>query len=55
MRRCPLSDDQTPESVLALRRPIERRNTYELVADSLLALVRSRLDLSLARALETKA
>jgi GntR family transcriptional repressor for pyruvate dehydrogenase complex len=37
-----LSDDQTPESVLALRRPIERRNTYELVAESLLALISER-------------
>jgi GntR family transcriptional repressor for pyruvate dehydrogenase complex len=37
-----LSDDQTPESILALRRPIERRNTYELVADSLLALISER-------------
>jgi GntR family transcriptional repressor for pyruvate dehydrogenase complex len=37
-----LSDDQTPESVLAVRRPIERRNTYELVADSLLALISER-------------
>ncbi len=37
-----MSDDQTPESVLALRRPIERRNTYELVADSLLALISER-------------
>ncbi len=37
-----MSDDQTPESVLAVRRPIERRNTYELVADSLLALISER-------------
>lgn len=37
-----MSDDQTPESVLALRRPIERRNTYELVAESLLALISER-------------
>lgn len=37
-----MSDDQTPESILALRRPIERRNTYELVADSLLALISER-------------
>lgn len=37
-----MSDDQTPESVLAVRRPIERRNTYELVAESLLALISER-------------
>jgi len=37
-----LSDDQTPAPVLALRQPIERRNTYELVAESLLALISER-------------
>lgn len=42
LSQVPLSDDQTPESVLALRRPIERRNTYELVAESLLALISER-------------
>jgi len=42
VRQLSLSDDQTPESVLAVRRPIERRNTYELVADSLLALISER-------------
>jgi GntR family transcriptional repressor for pyruvate dehydrogenase complex len=36
-----LSDDQTPK-VLAPRQPIERRNTYELVAESLLALISER-------------
>lgn len=34
-----MSDDQTPAPILALRQPIERRNTYELVAESLLALI----------------
>ena len=34
----PLSDDQTPRDLLATSQPIERRNTYELVAESLLAL-----------------
>jgi GntR family transcriptional regulator, transcriptional repressor for pyruvate dehydrogenase complex len=37
-----LSDDQTPAPILALRQPIERRNTYELVAESLLALISER-------------
>lgn len=37
-----LSDSQTPAPLLALRQPIERRNTYELVADSLLALISER-------------
>jgi GntR family transcriptional regulator, transcriptional repressor for pyruvate dehydrogenase complex len=37
-----LSDDQTPAPILALRQPIERRNTYELVAESLLALISDR-------------
>jgi GntR family transcriptional regulator, transcriptional repressor for pyruvate dehydrogenase complex len=37
-----LSDDQTPAHILALRQPIERRNTYELVAESLLALISER-------------
>jgi GntR family transcriptional regulator, transcriptional repressor for pyruvate dehydrogenase complex len=37
-----LSDDQTSAPILALRQPIERRNTYELVAESLLALISER-------------
>ena len=37
-----MSDDQTPAPILALRQPIERRNTYELVAESLLALISER-------------
>lgn len=37
-----LSDNQTPAPILALRQPIARRNTYELVADSLLALISDR-------------
>jgi GntR family transcriptional regulator, transcriptional repressor for pyruvate dehydrogenase complex len=37
-----LSDDQTPKGLLAPRQPIERRNTYELVAESLLALISER-------------
>jgi GntR family transcriptional repressor for pyruvate dehydrogenase complex len=37
-----LSDDQTPRGLLAPRQPIERRNTYELVAESLLALISER-------------
>ncbi len=38
-----MSDDQTPAPpILALRQPIERRNTYELVAESLLALISDR-------------
>ena len=37
-----MSDNQTPSSPLPLPRPIERRNTYELVAESLLALISDR-------------
>ena len=37
-----MSDDQTPKGLLAPRQPIERRNTYELVAESLLALISER-------------
>lgn len=37
-----MSDNQTPAPILALRQPIERRNTYELVAESLLALISER-------------
>jgi DNA-binding FadR family transcriptional regulator len=37
-----LSDDQTPRDLLAPSQPIERRNTYELVAESLLALISER-------------
>lgn len=39
----PLSDDQTPSRpLLAPNRPIERRNTYELVAENLLTLISDR-------------
>jgi DNA-binding FadR family transcriptional regulator len=37
-----LSDDQTSRNLLAPSRPIERRNTYELVAESLLTLISDR-------------
>jgi GntR family transcriptional repressor for pyruvate dehydrogenase complex len=37
-----LSDDQTSKGLLAPRQPIERRNTYELVAENLLALISER-------------
>jgi DNA-binding FadR family transcriptional regulator len=37
-----LSDDQTPRNLLAPSRPIERRNTYELVAESLRMLISDR-------------
>lgn len=37
-----LSDDQTPKGLLAPRQPIERRNTYELVAENLLAVISER-------------
>jgi GntR family transcriptional repressor for pyruvate dehydrogenase complex len=37
-----LSDDQTQRGILAPFHPIERRNTYELVAENLLALISER-------------
>jgi GntR family transcriptional regulator, transcriptional repressor for pyruvate dehydrogenase complex len=37
-----LSDDQTERRLLAPSHPIERRNTYELVAENLLALISER-------------